>query len=52
VIGGLFREKDVTMRKKVPGLGDIPGLGVLFSARSRERVKSELVFIMTITQVK
>ncbi|GAB4149878.1 MAG: hypothetical protein Kow00107_00210 [Planctomycetota bacterium] len=52
VIGGLFREKDLTVRKKVPGLGDIPGIGVLFSSKIRERVKSELVFILTINQVK
>ncbi len=52
VIGGLFREKDVSMRKKVPGLGDIPGLGVLFSSKRSERIRSELVFVLTINQIR
>ncbi|MFA4985052.1 MAG: hypothetical protein WC712_00570 [Candidatus Brocadiia bacterium] len=52
VVGGLFREKDVTTRKKVPGLGDVPVINLLFSSKQRVRVKTELVFILTVNAVK
>jgi len=40
VLGGLIDEKETRVKSKVPGLGDIPGLGKLFSSTedSRQRV--------------
>ena len=40
VLGGLIDEKSTRVKSKVPGLGDIPGIGSLFSSTedSRQRV--------------
>ena len=46
VIGGLMKDNDVRVTKKVPVLGDIPLLGLLFRHDSVQRQKTEfLVFI-------
>ncbi|QDS98951.1 type II secretion system protein GspD [Adhaeretor mobilis] len=43
VIGGLIQEKDSNIQNKVPLLGDIPYLGVLFQRRVVERSRSEII---------
>lgn len=47
VIGGLMRDEFVTSKDKVPILGDIPILGVLFSKTSTTKRKSNLLLILT-----
>jgi general secretion pathway protein D len=47
VLGGLTKETDTQQIDKIPGLGDIPLLGRLFQTRNKERVKQELLIIMT-----
>ncbi len=51
VIGGLFREKELTVRKKIPGLGDIPVVKFFFTSKRRVKVKTELVFILMVNRV-
>lgn len=49
VLGGLLSEKESDVTQKVPGLGDIPWLGNLFSYQSKQREKVNLmVFLRTV----
>ena len=49
MIGGLIKEVDVNYKKKVPFLGDIPGIGSLLFTKTEEGVdKTELVIFMTV----
>lgn len=52
VLGGLIEEETNQIRKKIPGLGDIPGLGVLFTGMVDAKVVRELVFFVSPTIVK
>jgi type IV pilus assembly protein PilQ len=47
VIGGLRKEEITTETSKVPLLGDIPILGLLFRFEGEERISSELVVFIT-----
>ncbi|HKS16347.1 MAG TPA: secretin N-terminal domain-containing protein [Planctomycetota bacterium] len=47
VIGGLIRESESDTVTKVPILGDIPLLGLLFSNTVKERVQRELMIFLT-----
>lgn len=47
VIGGLYTNSTVSDKSKVPLLGDIPGLGKLFTRTKDQKVKTELVFFIT-----
>jgi len=47
VIGGLLKEAEVDSLRGVPGLSKIPLLGELFKFRSKTKVKSELVIMIT-----
>ncbi len=47
IISGLIQEKNGGTTKKVIGLGDVPILGYLFSHKSEEAMRSELVIIVT-----
>ena len=47
LIGGLVQENDVKSTVKVPLLGDIPLVGVLFRSTSTTKEKSELVILLT-----
>jgi type II secretory pathway component GspD/PulD (secretin) len=51
VMGGLIEEETVDTRKKIPFLGDIPGLGVLFTSMVQAKVIKELVFFVSPTVV-
>lgn len=46
VLGGLTNERDTQVNSKVPGLGDIPGVGELFSSKSIEREKVNLMVFL------
>lgn len=51
-IGGLIKENDVNTKRKLPFigdiLGDIPGLGLLFSKKETTKQKTELIFFITV----
>jgi type IV pilus assembly protein PilQ len=47
VIGGLRKEEITTEQSKIPLLGDIPILGMLFRFEGEQRVSSELVVFIT-----
>ena len=47
VIGGLFTNSTVSDKAKIPFLGDIPGLGKLFTRTKDQKAKTELVFFIT-----
>jgi general secretion pathway protein D len=47
VLGGLTKETDRQEIDKIPFLGDIPLLGRLFQTRAKQRVKQELLIVMT-----
>ena len=51
VMGGLIEEETVDTRKKIPFLGDIPGLGVLFTGMVQAKILKELVFFVSSTVV-
>jgi MSHA biogenesis protein MshL len=50
-IGGLMKQESVRAGSQVPGLGDIPGLGVLFQQRNTRALKSEIVILLKPTIV-
>ncbi len=47
-IGGLLSSEDRKVTRKVPGLGDIPGLGLLFQAQRNQTVQTQLVFFLRV----
>ena len=47
VIGGLITTQESEAESKVPFLGDIPGLGVLFRTTTRSKQKTELLIALT-----
>jgi len=46
VIGGLIQESDSNIQSKIPWLGDLPYVGILFQKRRVERVRSEIVITL------
>lgn len=47
VLAGLIQNNQTSSVSKFPGLGDIPGLGKLFSSDNADRTKTELVLLIT-----
>lgn len=47
VLGGLIRSRDQRSETKVPFLGDVPGLGLLFRADQIETRREELMVVLT-----
>ncbi|QNK00001.1 type IV pilus secretin PilQ [Dyella telluris] len=47
VLGGIYEITKQNTATKVPGLGDIPGIGILFRNTSRESDKAELLIFVT-----
>lgn len=47
IIGGLIKDEERTSISKVPGLGDAPILGKLFSSTSKEKVKTDILLTIT-----
>ena len=47
VLGGLITTRDEVREQKIPVLGDIPVLGLLFSNRSNETKRTELLVVLT-----
>ena len=52
VMGGFVGETATELRKKIPLLGDIPGLGTLFTGMVDAKVRSELVLFVNPTLVE
>ncbi len=52
VIGGLMTQTMSDGRSKMPGVGDVPGLGAMFSKGGQKMVKRELVILLRPTVVK
>lgn len=52
VLGGLLDHSDSKQLEKVPGLGDIPGLGALFRTRSRSSQKTNLMVFLRPTLLR
>ncbi len=52
VLGGIFQDEKSSKEEKVPWLGDIPGVGVLFRRRANETRKRELLIFVTPTIVE
>jgi type IV pilus assembly protein PilQ len=52
VLGGIFQDETASSEDKVPWLGDIPGLGVLFRRRTNIAKKRELLIFVTPTIVE
>jgi general secretion pathway protein D len=46
-LGGLIRDNDTKGRNGIPVLSDIPVLGALFGARSRNKSRTELLILLT-----
>lgn len=51
-IGGLMQQTQTTDDSKVPGAGDVPLVGNLFSRKDRRLQKHELVFLLKPTIIK
>jgi general secretion pathway protein D len=47
VIGGLIRNDSTDVVQKVPLLGDIPILGLLFRKRATQRTRTNLIVFIT-----
>ena len=47
VIVGIFELTEAENEAKVPFLGDLPGVGVLFKSKTRTSSKSELLVFIT-----
>lgn len=47
ILGGLIQEEDRRNNVKVPGLGDVPVMGKLFSANSDEDLRNEILLTIT-----
>jgi general secretion pathway protein D len=47
VIGGLMQDEKTQTISKVPILGDIPGLGLLFQRNQTDKTKTELLIFLT-----
>jgi MSHA biogenesis protein MshL len=47
IMGGLIEDEVVDTRRKIPILGDIPGLGVLFTGMVQAKIIKELVFFVS-----
>ncbi len=47
VIGGLMEDRITDTIEKVPGLGDIPGIGALFRRTIKTKSKTELLIFLT-----
>jgi type IV pilus assembly protein PilQ len=47
VLGGIYQQQNIDRVKKVPILGDVPGLGYLFRTKTESVNKNELLIFVT-----
>lgn len=50
-IGGLMTQSQTQDRNQVPGLGNVPGVGLLFGQRANSGIKRELVILLKPTLI-
>ena len=46
-LGGIISESDGISRNRIPLLGRIPGVGLLFGNTSRKKSRTELIVLIT-----
>lgn len=46
-IGGLIRRSEIKTREGIPVLGDVPGVGLLFSNKAINNINTELIVLIT-----
>jgi type II secretory pathway component GspD/PulD (secretin) len=46
VVSGMFIEKNISIKEKIPVIGDIPLLGFAFTEEKQELVRSELIIFL------
>ncbi|OUU26077.1 MAG: hypothetical protein CBC13_00880 [Planctomycetia bacterium TMED53] len=47
ILGGLIKESEFDSRNAIPGLGDLPWFGGLFSRKSSQKQRSEIIIVLT-----
>jgi type II secretory pathway component GspD/PulD (secretin) len=47
VIGGMIREDESKSVKKIPVLGDLPGIGMFFRSTGTDKAKEEMIIMIT-----
>lgn len=47
-IGGLLKSEDRRIVSKVPGLGDVPGIGELFTSKRLQTTNTQLIFFLRV----
>ena len=47
IIGGMIREGDTKTIRKIPFLGDLPGIGMFFRSTTTSRSKEEMIIMIT-----
>ena len=47
VIGGMIRDQETKNVKKIPFLGDLPGIGMFFRSTTTSRNKEEMIILIT-----
>ena len=52
VIGGLITSRESQTENKIPILGDVPGLGVLFRSTAHETRRNELLIVLTVDVIR
>lgn len=52
LIGGLLDRQTIESLRKVPWIGEVPILGLLFTSKAKERVDRELIFLATLDLVR
>ena len=49
VVGGILTEEERTLEMKLPWIGDIPVIGILFKRKERSKIRTELMIFVTPT---
>ncbi|MBI3608333.1 MAG: hypothetical protein HY207_10220 [Nitrospirae bacterium] len=47
ILGGLIRDEERESLNKIPGLGDLPVIGKLFSSTDKQKIKSDVMLTIT-----
>lgn len=48
ILAGIYDREDNTTKSGVPGLGDIPGIGLFFSNETTDSIRKSVVYMMTL----
>ncbi|HEV3217909.1 MAG TPA: secretin N-terminal domain-containing protein [Vicinamibacterales bacterium] len=47
MLAGLIRDDEIKLREGIPGIGDLPGVGRLFSHTNNQRNQSDIILMLT-----